>query len=286
MGHGFPPWLIKRLPVGQDGRVSSILEDLHLHTVCSEARCPNRAECFASGTATFLILGDVCTRDCRFCAVTKGSPRRLDPDEPSRIAEAVFRMRLEYAVITSVTRDDLEDGGAAHFAETVRCIRRVAGIPTEVLTPDFKGSPDAIDTVLAAGPAVFNHNIETVPRLYGQVRPKADYERSLAVLAHARRKAALVKSGLMLGFGETGAEVTAVLKDLRASGVAIVTMGQYLAPGRNSIAVAEYVHPDVFADYEKTARELGFRAVAAAPFVRSSFQAAILAESARSDKMQ
>ncbi|HHN45880.1 MAG TPA: lipoyl synthase [Planctomycetes bacterium] len=277
MGGGYPRWLVKRLPAHPGAEVPGILEGLGINTVCREARCPNRAECWSSGTAAFLIMGSVCTRNCRFCAVHKGAPQALDLREPSRIAQAAEKMKLNYAVVTSVTRDDLADGGAGHFAATVEALHSIAGAAVEVLVPDFLGRLPSVDTVLAARPEVFNHNVETVPRLYEEVRPMASYSRSLEVLAHAAGSGVPAKSGLMAGLGETEAEVEEVLSDLRAAGVESVTIGQYLAPGKSAVPVKEYVTPERFEKYRESAVRLGFTSVASAPFVRSSYHAAVLA---------
>lgn len=253
------------------------LRRLALHTVCESARCPNIHECFHRGTATFMILGDMCTRGCGFCAIPKGRrPPPPDPQEPANVAELARRMNLRHVVVTSVNRDDLPDGGAAHFAATIRAIRGVLPqAAVEVLTPDFLGDLEALATVLEAGPDVFNHNVETVPRLYPRVRPQARYDRSLSVLAFAsgRRDGPLVKSGLMVGLGETPEEVQAVMRDLRAAGVAILTVGQYLQPTRRNLPVAEYVRPEQFEEYRKAGLKLGFTAVFSGPFVRSSYMA-------------
>jgi lipoic acid synthetase len=281
----FPPWLRKRIPTGEEAaRVRGMLAELGLATVCAGARCPNLPECYARGTATFLILGAACTRSCRFCAIEKAAPGPPRDDEPHAVAEACARLALKHVVITSVTRDDLADGGAGHFARTIRAVReRLPKTIIEVLTPDFQGRTDAIDAVLDARPDVFNHNVETVPRLYPTVRPEADYRRSLDVLAHAKlagarhaaplQQAIYTKSGLMVGLGETADEVRAVLGDLRAAGCDILTIGQYLAPSAAHLAVARFVAPAEFAAWEAEARALGFAAVASGPFVRSSYQA-------------
>lgn len=253
------------------------LRRLALHTVCESARCPNIHECFHRGTATFMILGDMCTRGCGFCAIPKGRrPPPPDPQEPANVAELARRMNLRHVVVTSVNRDDLPDGGAAHFAATIRAIRGVLPqAAVEVLTPDFLGDLEALATVLEADPDVFNHNVETVPRLYPRVRPQARYDRSLSVLAFAsgRRDGPLVKSGLMVGLGETPEEVQAVMRDLRAAGVAILTVGQYLQPTRRNLPVAEYVRLEQFEEYRKAGLKLGFTAVFSGPFVRSSYMA-------------
>ncbi len=253
-----------------------------LHTVCQSARCPNLGECFSRGTATFLILGNTCTRDCRFCAVEHDTPAALDPAEPRRVAEAAQRLGLRFVVITSVTRDDLEDGGAGHFAATIGAVRDL--LPTsrvEVLVPDFQGDREAIRRVLDAGPAVFGHNMETVPRLYAEVRPQAQYHRSLEVLRLAAElnPAVLTKSGLMVGLGEDDDEVLAVLHDLRQVGVRALTIGQYLPPTRGHAPLIEYVAPEVFEEYARQAREMGFQHVMSGPLVRSSYHAEELARS-------
>jgi lipoic acid synthetase len=276
----FPVWLKRRLPPpGATEPVAGLLRELRLSTVCQAAHCPNAGECFARGTATFLILGRVCTRDCAFCAIEGGVPLPPDPDEPRRVAEAARRLGLRHVVVTSVTRDDLPDGGSAHFALTVRELHRGTEARVEVLTPDFRGRLQDVDRVLDAGPEVFNHNVETVPRLYGEVRPQADYARSLAVLARAAAAGGPVtKSGLMLGLGEREDEVLAVLGDLRETGCRAVTLGQYLAPSSRHHAVAEFVTPDRFEALGEAARRMGFDAVASGPFVRSSYGADAVAE--------
>ncbi|MCD6532366.1 lipoyl synthase [bacterium] len=271
-----PQWLRQHLVATAElGGVRRTLEKLGLYTVCTEAKCPNRNRCFASGQATFLIMGDACTRNCRFCAIKSGKPEPLDPTEPQRVAQAARELNLRYVVVTSVTRDDLPDGGAEHFAETIRAIRRE--VPTarvEVLTPDFGGDKDALDVVFAAAPDVFNHNVETVPRLYPQVRPQADYRRSLEVLSYAKKQGMLTKSGFMVGLGETKDEVFALLKDLRDAGVDIITIGQYLQPSPGHIAVDRFVPPAEFEEYSRFGEEeLGFAKVFAGPLVRSSFMA-------------
>lgn len=261
-------------------RVRKILDDLNLNTVCDGAHCPNRSECFSCGTATFLIMGKTCTRNCRFCAISPANPGPLRADEPQAVATAAREMNLKYVVITSVTRDDLPDGGAEHFARTIRAVReQLPNAEIEVLTPDFKGSHASIETVLDARPSVFNHNIETAPRLYPAVRPQADYRQSLDVLEYAKRVTTarelrtLTKSGLMVGLGETDDEVKDVIRDLRNAGCDILTVGQYLAPSDAHVPVARFVHPDVFKEWEIFAKELGFSAVACGPFVRSSYHA-------------
>jgi len=272
-----PPWLKRKIPSGATYQaIRRLLHSAHLHTVCQEACCPNLGECFSQGTATFLILGDRCTRNCRFCAVAHGPAQPLDPGESSRVAEAVHLMKLRYVVVTSVTRDDLTDGGASVFAETIRKIRE-KGIETrvEVLIPDFLGDLQALKTVLAGRPDVLNHNVETVPRLYGSVRPGADYRRSIDLLKDARQidPAIPTKSGLMLGLGERPDEVVQVLNDLLGSGCRILTLGQYLQPSAQHLPVERYVPPEEFEEWRKSALEMGFREVASGPFVRSSYHA-------------
>jgi len=273
-----PEWLRAPAPAGENYQdIKQIIGRLRLHTVCESAACPNVGECWNHRAATFMILGNVCTRRCGFCAVEKGAPLPVDYDEPRRVAEAVAAMGLRFAVVTSVNRDDREDGGAELFALVIRAIReRVAGCGVEVLVPDFQGSRRAVETVLEAAPDVFNHNTETVPRLYRQVRLGARYERSLDVLEHARRTAPAIptKSGLMLGLGETGAEVRAVLRDLRAHQVDILTLGQYLRPSPKHLPIVRYVPPEEFAELRAAACEMGFRHVEAGPLVRSSYHAA------------
>ena len=277
-----PDWL--RNPAPKAPQLASLgrrLRDLGVHTVCQSARCPNVGECFAAGNATFMIMGDACTRSCRFCAVRHAAPEPLDPAEPDRVAQAARMLGLRYVVLTSVTRDDLPGGGAAHFAAAIRAARdHLPGARVEVLVPDFRGDPEALVTVLAARPFVLGHNVETVPRLYPVVRPQADYRRSLALLRRARRLApgVLTKSGLMVGLGESEAEALGVLRDLREAGAAAVTIGQYLQPTREHLPVAEYLAPQAFAHYEAAARRLGFRHVLSGPLVRSSYHALELVE--------
>ena len=275
-----PSWFRQALPpAASGGRVKQLLGQLGLHTVCEGAKCPNRAACWHDSAAAFLILGNVCTRDCRFCAIPhEARPAPPDPGEPARLAEAAAAMGLRHVVVTSVTRDDLPDGGAAHFAATIREIRsRIPGAAVEVLIPDFQGDPAALATVLAAQPDILNHNLETVERLQPAVRPQADYARSLAVLRRAADAGARTKSGLMLGMGETEAEIRAALRDLRAAGVTLLTLGQYLAPSSAHHPVARFVPPAEFAGWRAEALALGFATVAAAPHVRSSYHADELA---------
>ncbi len=270
-----PEWLKKPLPKAAAMReVEGLLRQRHLHTVCESAKCPNKGECFERGTATFLIMGNSCTRDCRFCSVPGGRPGPLDAEEPGQVADAAAKMGLSHVVITSVTRDDLPDGGAGHFAATIGAVRdRLPAATVEVLVPDFQEDVAAIDAVLAAVPDVFNHNVETVPRLYSTVRPQADYHRSLRVLAHAAAAgSAVVKTGIMVGLGETGEEIRDFLADARAAGVSVVTIGQYLRPSRDHLPVVEYVAPEVFHEYRGAGEQLGLL-VEAAPFVRSSYRA-------------
>lgn len=272
-----PPWLRAPAPVGDNYReLKSLVERLQLHTVCESAACPNVGECWNQGTATFMILGNVCTRRCGFCAVQKGVPLEVDFDEPRRVAEAVAALRLKYAVITSVNRDDRKDGGALLFAMTIRAIReRVPGCKVEVLVPDFQGVHWALDLVLEARPDVLNHNLETVPRLYRQVRLGARYERSLALLAYAKKRQPDLptKSGLMLGLGETQEEVLQVMRDLHAQRVDIVTLGQYLRPTPKHLPVLRYVHPEEFLEFKRRGEEMGIPHVEAGPLVRSSYHA-------------
>src|SRR6516165_5614781 len=266
-----PSWLRAPAPVGQNYReLKDLITDLKLHTVCESAACPNVGECWNHRTATFMILGNVCTRRCGFCAVQKGAPLPVDYDEPARVAEAVSAMGLKFAVITSVNRDDREDGGAELFALVIRAIRaRVRGCGVEVLIPDFQGNRAAVATVMEARPDVLNHNTETVPRLYRQVRLGARYERSLDVLAHAKdvRPATPTKSGLMLGLGETPEEVLQVMRDLRAHHVDILTLGQYLRPSPRHLPIVRYVTPAEFEELRLAGREMGFAHVESGPLV-------------------
>lgn len=273
----FPPWIRRPWPSGNAfGEVKGLLEGLDLHTVCQSAHCPNQAECWGRRTATFMVLGNVCTRHCTYCAVNSGRPEAVDRDEPEKLAEAVRRLALKHAVITSVTRDDLPDGGAGHIAEGIRAIKRRSPETTiEVLIQDFDGKTDDIATVVAAGAEVFSHNIETVERLFPKMRDRRfGYRKSLEVLAAAAAMPGrhVVKSAFMLGCGETAEEVRATLRDLRDAGVHAVSMGQYLQPTPKHHAVAAYVHPDTFAGYEAEAREMGFLFAVAGPFVRSSYR--------------
>ncbi|HEY7516431.1 MAG TPA: lipoyl synthase [Vicinamibacteria bacterium] len=271
-----PEWARKGSPLMSGARPLRVLfREKGLNTVCEEARCPNLGECFSRGTATFMLLGDRCTRRCDYCSVGTAKPLPPDPDEPARVAEAARRLGLRYVVLTSVARDDLRDGGASHFAATMLAVRRAVAAKVEVLTPDFKGEESALQTVLASEPDVFNHNIETVPRVFRRVRPQGGYERSLRLLAAVKRLSPgqVTKSGLMVGLGETDEEVGAVLRDLRSVGVDIVTVGQYLRPSREHAPVDRYVTPAGFRAYEEEARSLGFPTVYSGVFVRSSFNA-------------
>ncbi len=275
----FPPWLRIKLPGrGEMDSVIAALDRLDLATVCREAHCPNMCGCFARGTATFLILGRVCTRNCSFCAVQNGSPKAPEPDEPQRVARGAAELNLEHVVITSVTRDDLPDGGSMQFAKTIGAVRDASDASVEVLTPDFRGLELDIDRVLEAKPDVFNHNLETVPRLYSEVRPQADYRRSLAVLGRAASAGAVAKSGLMLGLGESEDEIIKVMEDLLDAGCSALTMGQYLPPSSSCYKVKEYVAPKKFQHLADAAQRLGFESVASAPFVRSSYNAGAMAK--------
>lgn len=277
-----PEWLKVLVRSNHDKvKVERLLATLALPTICKEAGCPNLMECYSRKTATFLILGPVCTRHCAFCNIQKGRPDPLAPDEPERVAQAVAALGLKHAVVTSVTRDDLPDGGAEQFAKVITAIKVLNPETTvEVLVPDFQGDGQALATVVAAGPAVINHNVETVPRLYPTVRPGADYRRSLALLTRVKtiNRQILTKSGVMVGLGENEDELVQVFKDLRAAGCEALTIGQYLAPSRRHHPVVEYVPPAQFARYKALGLELGFRHVAAGPFVRSSYRAAEMVE--------
>jgi len=277
-----PLWLKKRLPPFEDlVKVKSILDSAELHTVCEEARCPNLGECFSIGTATLLILGRICTRNCGFCAVEHGVSGPPDEEEPEKVAQAVKNMGLHYVVITSVTRDDLPDGGASHFSKTIRAIRALdPEIKIEVLIPDFKGDLASLNTVLEEGPDVLNHNIETISRLYQEVRPQADYRRSLHLLKKAKERnpRTVTKSGFMLGLGETKREIFSLLQDLSEVKCDLLTIGQYLQPRPDRLPVARYIPPEEFEEYKKLGEEMGFKSVASGPFVRSSFRAAQMFE--------
>jgi lipoic acid synthetase len=281
-----PDWI--RVKAGNSaarfGEIKQILRDHHLHTVCEEATCPNIGECFGKGTATFMILGDLCTRRCPFCDVGHGKPLPPDAEEPEKLAQTIAAMKLKYVVITSVDRDDLKDGGAGHFAACIRAVREHSpATKIEVLVPDFRGRLElAIEILGSAPPDVMNHNLETVPRLYKQARPGADYAHSLALLRDfkAAHPSIPTKSGLMVGLGETDEEILAVLRDMRAHHIEMLTIGQYLAPSGHHLPVTRYVHPDVFAMFEREAKALGFTQAACAPLVRSSYMADIQAHGA------
>ena len=278
-----PRWLKRRVPKGNvSDFTANLIDELHLETVCDHAKCPNRMECYSQKTATFMILGDVCTRSCGFCAVACGRPEEVDADEPRRVAEAASRLGLRHVVITSVTRDDLPDGGAEHFYRCVLAVRERAGANVEVLTPDFAGNKAAVDRVVEATPEVFNHNTETVPRLYRKVRGvKADYRWTLQLLGRVKQQNMTIKtkSGLMLGLGETHEEVLDVLADLRDRDVDFVTLGQYLQPDtRRYLPVERYLTPDEFEMLGRAATQMGFKRVASGPFVRSSYHAREMAE--------
>ncbi|MDD2864086.1 MAG: lipoyl synthase [Methylococcales bacterium] len=279
-----PEWIRIKLPSGQETtQIKQLLRESKLHTVCEEAACPNLAECFKHGTATFMIMGDLCTRRCPFCDVAHGKPLPLDENEPRQLAEAVQKMALKYVVITSVNRDDLRDGGAGHFADCIKEIRvQTPQTKIEILVPDFRGRIEKAVEILAAQPCdVFNHNLETVPRLYEKARPGADYHGSLELFRqfHAAKPHVPTKSGLMLGIGETEDEVVQVMKDLLSVGCSMLTLGQYLQPSKSHLAVEEYVTPAQFDHYAQIAKELGFKQVASAPLVRSSYHADLQAKS-------
>lgn len=280
-----PPWLRVRVRSGKEyGEIRSLLRGLRLHTVCEEAGCPNIAECFGHKTATFLILGDTCTRNCRFCAIHHGSPQPLDEDEPEHVAEAVAHLGLRFAVITSVTRDDLPDGGAQVYAECMAAIRRrVPGCGIEVLIPDFQGSPEALATVMQARPDVLNHNVETIPRLYPRVRPQADYAQSLGVLRRAKEMTpgGITKSGMMLGLGEEREEIIQVMDDLREIRCDLLTIGQYLRPSSDHLPIQRHWTPDEFQELAELGEKMGFSHVEAGPLVRSSYHARSQAEALR-----
>ncbi len=271
-----PGWLVRPICQGKHfNEVRRTLSRLKLHTVCQSALCPNQSECFSKRTATFMIMGDVCTRNCRFCAVEGGCPGLLDPDEPERIATASYELGLAHVVVTSVTRDDLPDGGADHFVRTIRAIREIGKkITVEVLVPDFQGSKESVEMVAGEKPDVFNHNLETIPRLYQEVRPKANYRRSLTILSDVKQmeKEVITKSGLMVGLGETRQELLAVMEDLRRVDCDFLTIGQYLRPSENHAPVVRFIPPEEFQELEAEGKKMGFRAIASAPFVRSSYK--------------
>jgi lipoyl synthase len=275
-----PKWLKRPMPQAGMRYTTDVIEDLRLETVCESAKCPNRSECWSQQTATFMILGNVCTRPCGFCSVPRGKTEALEADEPERVAEAAARLGLNYVVITSVTRDDLPDGGAEHFYQCVLAVRERTGAKVEVLTPDFRGDAAAIRRVMAAEPDVFNHNTETVPRLYHRVRRNAEYQRTLNLLKLVKDEAPHIptKSGLMLGLGETLDEVLEVCADLRAVGCDMLTLGQYLQPTAEHLPVERYVPPEEFDEIGRLTRGMGFRMVASGPFVRSSYHANEMAD--------
>jgi len=271
-----PDWLTIKVPSTEDlNRMKKLLDAGRLHTVCEGADCPNMGECFASKTCTFMILGNVCTRNCRFCAVDHGRPSLIDPDEPQAVALTSRQLGLKHVVVTSVTRDDLNDGGAGHFADTIKAIRaEVPEVTIEVLIPDFQGNQDALQKVIDAEPDVINHNVETVARLYSSVRPQAVYKRSMQLLKRVNESGIISKSGIMLGLGETHQEVIEVMKDLRAVNCDILTLGQYLSPSPAHHPVVEYIHPETFDMLKEKGYSMGFLEVSAGPLVRSSYHAA------------
>lgn len=270
-----PEWFKVRLHQGADYRdIRDTVDRLGLHTICEEARCPNRWECWNARTATFLILGDICTRRCHYCSVATGRPLPVDVSEPRRVAEAVQAMQLRHAVITSVNRDELPDGGSGIFAETIRTVRHLnPGCTIEVLIPDFEGDEAALTTVLNARPEILNHNIETVPRLFPSIRPQGKYDRSIELLARAKRRGATTKSGLIIGMGESEEEIRQVMRDVRQVGCDIMTIGQYLQPTKDHLPVARFYHPDEFATFKAEGLALGFTHVESGPLVRSSYHA-------------
>jgi lipoic acid synthetase len=279
-----PLWFKQKLPDPRAmARMASLVENSGLHTICENALCPNSGECFSSNTATFLVLGDTCTRHCNFCAVKKGAPAPVDPKEPEHVLSAARALGLRYAVVTSVTRDDLPDGGASHFANVVETLHG-GGIFAEVLVPDFQGTSESLSVVVGSRPEVINHNVETVPRLYGEVRPGADYRRSLHLLASVKEQCPgiVTKSGLMVGLGESHAEVVQVMNDLRQAGCDLITIGQYLRPTLQHHPVLKFVTPEEFDEYAMAAGGLGFAGAASGPLVRSSYHAAEMFQVARS----
>lgn len=271
----FPPWM--KRPMAYSGKQKSVIKQLAsagLHTVCSEAKCPNRCECFSRGVATFLVMGTICTRNCSFCNVEHGKPGHLDMDEIFRVVDASRELKLNHVVITSVTRDDLPDGGAAFFAKLVEQFRRdLPGVTVEVLIPDFQGIASSIDTVICSKPDILNHNVETVPRLYAEIRPQANYTRSLLVLKRAAQQGLVTKSGIMVGLGEKESDVLDVMRDLRDHGCSILTIGQYLRPSPQKTPVVDFINPQQYERYTEKGKEMGFSAVFAGPYVRSSYRA-------------
>lgn len=271
-----PEWLKKRVNTAALTEMEKMLRSLNLHTVCEGANCPNRGECFKNKTATFMILGNICTRNCRFCDVCKGAPTPVDPEEPENVATAADKLGLKHTVVTSVTRDDLPDGGSAHFAETIRALKkRIPSSTVEVLIPDFQGSKDALQTVIDARPEIINHNIETVPSLYNTVRPMAKYDRSLELLQRVKQLTTGIysKTGIMVGLGETKDEVLRVMDDLIGVGCELLTIGQYLQPSKDHLPIKEYITPDQFEEYKRIGLKKGFKYIASGPFVRSSYNA-------------
>ncbi|OED37866.1 lipoyl synthase [PVC group bacterium (ex Bugula neritina AB1)] len=271
-----PSWFKKKVPSNaRYEKVVNLLNDLELTTVCKEAKCPNVGECYSRGTATFMILGDVCTRNCRFCAITLGKPRKVDSDEPRRLRQAIQHLELDHVVITMVTRDDLKDGGSGHFVNVIREVKEHTNVTIEVLTSDFRGRRESVEEVVCAGPDVFNHNMETTESLHKKVRPMMAYDRSLDVLEHAKkvRPEIILKSGFMLGLGEEKEEIERLLKDLRKVGCEFVTIGQYLRPPGSTLKVENFVSPQEFKEWGTYAKELGFRLVESSPLVRSSYKA-------------
>ena len=287
-----PPWLRIKIPCNKTySATRELVKDLHLHTVCQSAKCPNMFECFSEHTATFLIMGDTCTRNCAFCNIENGTIAPLDPSEPARVAEAARRLSLKHVVVTSVTRDDLDDGGATHFAATIRAIENTfrenntaSENPStiEVLIPDFQGDEAALQSVIDAAPHIINHNVETPPAHYDAIRPQADYVQSLALLKRVKNTGVIAKSGLMVGLGETDEEVYGVIDDLAAINCDIVTIGQYMRPSRRHPAVNRYVHPDIFEEYAAYGKTKGIPHMFSAPLVRSSYNAALFAGSCKS----
>lgn len=275
-----PEWIKLKIQGSKNYQhVEKILDNMHLNTVCSEANCPNKMECFEMGTATFMIMGNKCTRNCKFCNVTTQRPLPLDPDEPKHLAIAVKELGLKHAVITSVDRDDLDDEGANHFAETCRAIKELTPeVTVELLTPDFHANTDLLDIVLDSKPDVFNHNIETVEAIHKEICPQSSFEDSIKVLDYAKKKGFVTKSGMMVGLGETFDQVIDTMKRLREVDCDMLTIGQYLQPSKAHIEVAEYIHPDVFKEYKKIGKEMGFKRVDSSPFVRSSYHAQALSE--------
>lgn len=273
----YPSWLIKKTPKSSNiKKIRTLIDDDSVHTVCESAKCPNIGECYSKETVTFMILGNICTRNCRFCSVSKGIPSVLDTGEPERIAGASKKLGLKYVVITSVTRDDLPDGGAGHFAETIRAVKLLgSGTKVEVLIPDMQGNEKDVNIIAAAEPNILNHNLETVPSLYGRIRPRADYKTSLKVLKTAKKykNSLYTKSGIMVGLGEKQEEVVRLMEDLRNVDCDIMTIGQYLRPSKDQIEVSEFITPDTFEGYRQTAEKLGFKKVFSGPFVRSSYKA-------------